>query len=442
VKNGESKAKRQRFAVLAVLGFGFFIDSAEDVALPMLFPAIRSALGLDVAALGLMTGVRIIFQTFSGPFWGMAADRFSRKWVLVIGAGLWGLWTSLCGLTFSFWQLFAAHVIACLGLGCLYPAAFSMVADTFGPHNRGKALGTIAAVGMLGIVAGAVIFGQLVGASDTGWRWAFITLGLASVVSGVLIAVAIRDPVRGAAEPELEHVITEEKAIQFRFHPANVVQILARKTVWVNFLQGVFLLTTINSLMTFFPTWLVDDRHLSQSHAMLIFGCVVVSLAVGSIGGGIVADSSDRRWPRYGRILISQISILVTLPAMYFLLIRATSTQSIIASALLAGFFIDWTRRGVKQPLVQNVIPPELRSTAMALTEFVQGAAASIIIIFFAGYAKRHGLTAALMILGCGSWTIALIVTSLYYLVYPADAVRLRNAMEHRRQLLAEVDIV
>jgi MFS family permease len=193
--------------------------------------------------------------------------------------------------------------------------------------------------------------------------------------------------------------------------------------------------------VTFFPTWLVDDRHFSQSHAMLVFGCVVVSLAVGSIVGGMVADSSDRRWPRYGRILISQISILVTLPALYFLLARATSLQSIIASALLAGFFIDWTRRGVKQPLIQNVIPPELRSTAMALTEFVQGAAASIIIILFAGYAKRHGLTAALMILGCGSWTIALIVTSLYYLVYPADALRFRNAMQRRRQLLAEADI-
>ncbi len=131
------------------LGFGFFIDSAEDLALPMLFPAIRTSLGLVYSQLGLIDNIRIIFQTFSGPFWGMAADKYNRKWILVLGTGLWGIWTAACGLVNSFWQLLILRIVACIGLGCLYPAAFSILCDIFGPRERGKSLGIIIAIGIL-----------------------------------------------------------------------------------------------------------------------------------------------------------------------------------------------------------------------------------------------------------------------------------------------------
>ena len=431
-----TRTRGARARILTALGFGFFIDSAEDVALPMLFPAVRNSLGLNYAALSMINSIRIIFQTFSGPFWGMAADRYNRKWILVIGTGMWGIWTLVCGLITSYWQLLAVRVIACLGLGCLYPAAFSMLADVFGPRQRGKAMGTISAIGMFGIVVGAFAFGELLTIPDVGWRWAFILLGLASILSGLVIAVLVRDPVRGGAEPELEEVITEETAAQFRFQIADVRQVLRSKTVWVNFIQGIFVMTPINALSAFFVTWLVDDRGFSEADAPMIFGGIVIALAVGSLVGGLVADWADERWARYGRIAVSQVSIAVALPAMWYLLTRAFTLGPILAFALIAGFFLDWTRRGVKQPLVQNVVRPELRSTAMALTEFFQGAVASVIIILFGNFADRFGLNRTLLILVCGFWAVALLVTVAYYFVYPPEARRLRAAMEERREII------
>lgn len=432
-----AKFRWARVRILTALGFGFFIDSAEDVALPMLFPAIRASLGLSYTALSVIDNIRIIFQTFSGPFWGMAADRFNRKWVLVIGTGLWGAWTLACGLVTNYYQLLAVRVIACIGLGCLYPAAFSMLADVFGPRRRGRAMGTISAIGMFGIVGGALAFGELLNIPDIGWRLAFIVLGSASVLSGLVIAILIRDPVRGGAEPELEEVITEESAAQFRFRLADIRALLRLKTVWVNFIQGFFLLTTINALTIFYVTWLVDDRGFSESDAPTFFGGVVVALAIGSLVGGLVGDWADTRWPRWGRTAVSQFSIIVSLPAMWFLLTRATTFGAILASSMVAGFFLDWTRRGSKQPMVQNVTRPELRSTAMALTEFVQGAGASIVIILFGRFADQFGLTRTLQILAVGFWAIALLVTTGYYFVYPAEAERLRGKMEERRSIIA-----
>jgi predicted MFS family arabinose efflux permease len=311
-----------------------------------------------------------------------------------------------------------------------------MLADVFGPRQRGKAMGTISAIGMFGIVVGAFAFGELLSIPDVGWRWAFILLGLASILSGLVIAVLVRDPVRGGAEPELEEVITEEAAARFRFQLADVREVLRSKTVWVNFIQGIFVITPINALSAFFVTWLVDDRGFSEADAPMILGGVVIALAVGSLVGGLVADWADERWARYGRIAVSQVSIVLAFPALYYMLTGAFTLGPILASALVAGFFLDWTRRGVKQPLVQNVVRPELRSTAMALTEFFQGAVASVIIILFGNFADRFGLNQTLLVLACGFWAVALLVTIAYYFVYPPEARRLREAMEERREII------
>jgi hypothetical protein len=121
---------------------------------------------------------------------------------------------------------------------------------------------------------------------------------------------------------------------------------------------------------------------------------------------------------------------------MWLLLTQATELGMIILLSSIAGFFLDWTRRGVKQPLVQNVTRPELRATAMALTEFFQGAVASIVIILFGRFADTYGLTQTLLVLACGFWIVGLLVAFAYYFVYPPEADALRQQMEQRRELI------
>jgi hypothetical protein len=183
---------------------------------------------------------------------------------------------------------------------------------------------------------------------------------------------------------------------------------------------------------------LVDDRGFSESDAPLFFGVVVISLAAGNFVGGVAGDKAFQRSPKYGRAVISQISIAIALPAMWYLFTRATSTPEIVICSIVAGFFLDWTRRGAMQPMVQSAVRPELRSTAMALTEFVNGAFASVVIILFGNFADQYGLSSTLLILTCGFWAIAFLVTPLYYVVFPPDAARLSAQMQERRELIVE----
>ena len=73
----------------------------------------------------------------------------------------------------------------------------------------------------------------------------------------------------------------------------------------------------------------------------------------------------------------------------------------------------------------------------MALTEFVNGAFASVVIILFGKYADQFGLSRTLLLLTSGFWAIAFLVTPLYYLVYPKDAKRLHAQMQERHDMIA-----
>ncbi|MBN2006080.1 MAG: MFS transporter, partial [Anaerolineae bacterium] len=137
----QSEPKSTRWKTLFALAFGYFIDQGEGQTISVLFPTIQKLWGLNYQALGQIGTIRSLLQALSAPFWGYAADKLSRKRVIIFGTGLWGLWTLFCGFTQNFGQLLVIRAISGLGLGCLMPATFSLMSDTFPPRQRGRALG-------------------------------------------------------------------------------------------------------------------------------------------------------------------------------------------------------------------------------------------------------------------------------------------------------------
>jgi MFS family permease len=169
--------RRGRWRTLSALASGYFIDQGEGQAMSVLFPAIRDALNFGYGGLGQIAGWRNLLQALSAPVWGFVADRTSRKWVIVFGTGLWGLWTLACGFVTSYEQLFWVRIIAGLGLGCLLLPTFSIISDLFGPEERGRANGFLGSAGFVGVIVSVVVLGWMLGVPGLGWRWGFYVLG-------------------------------------------------------------------------------------------------------------------------------------------------------------------------------------------------------------------------------------------------------------------------
>ena len=76
----------------------------------------------------------------------MPLTDFSRKKLLIWITGFWGIWTLAIALVANLSQLFFVRIMSSLGLGVLWPTAFSLISDLFPSkeaargrhHDRGQ----------------------------------------------------------------------------------------------------------------------------------------------------------------------------------------------------------------------------------------------------------------------------------------------------------------
>jgi MFS family permease len=429
---------------LFALGFGYLIDQGEAQAMSVLIPIIQSMWGISFAMIGLMTTLRNIAQTVSAPLWGYAADRYSRKTVLIIGTGVWGIWTILVGLTPDFSSMLIIRAVSGLGLGALMPATFSLLADHFPQSKRGRAMGTIGFVGAMGTVVGVLALGFV--ATPEMWRWGFIGLGVASILSGLIIWLLVTEVPRGSAEPELADIITEKKAQRYTINWPDVFSTLRIPTIWAAIAQGVTGSMPWVVMGFYFINWMVTDLGFAnditlsdpRGSAPLVFAVIVVGSAFGNFIGGVIGDYAEKINPKYGRTMIGQFSVLAGVPLMYILLTRASqmSFPSLVGLALVTALIITWPGRGAKEPMMQAVVPPEIRSSAYAIVNLIEGGLSAFAGLIAGALADRIGLTNALVWTIPFPWIICGIFFTAFYFTYPRDAARVRSMMVDRREEL------
>jgi MFS family permease len=437
-------SRAQRLRTLFALAFGYFIDQGEGQAMSVLFPTLQQVWGLSYTNLGTIGTIRSALQALSAPLWGYASDRFSRKQIIIFGTGVWGVWTALVGLTQNFQQLLIIRAVSGIGLGCLLPATFSIMADTFPPRLRGRALGVMEGIGVLGIIVGTFGLGFL--AYPHLWRWGFLSLGAFSIVSGLVVALFVKEPVRGASEPELAGKVTEENASRYTIQISDVVRIARIPTFWVAIVQGLAGSMPWVVLGLYLITWMVRTRGMTealdfsnpQGSATLAFIGIVIGTVFSNVLGGVLGDWADRLSPKYGRTFIGQLSVFSGIPLSYVML---TQTENwafwpffflCFATALL----ISWPGKGAKEPMLQATVPPELRSTAFALMTAIESGFAALAAFIAGRLADTIGFTEALVWTIPFPWIICFLLFSLFYWSYPRDAARMRALMRARAEEL------
>ncbi len=119
-----------------------------------------------------------------------------------------------------------------MGLGVFVPAAFSLVGDLFGNQERGRAAGILTGVGIIGSLVAFAVLPGLAEASPEGWRNGFIVMGIASVLTGLLL-LFIKEPTRGASEPELRDVVSSQSVSRFAIKRSDVRRLARIRSWWL-----------------------------------------------------------------------------------------------------------------------------------------------------------------------------------------------------------------
>jgi hypothetical protein len=107
-----------------------------------------------------------------------------------------------------------------------------------------------------------------------------------------------------------------------------------------------------------------------------------------------------------------------------------------MALSFFTALMISWPGKGAKEPMMQGVVPPELRGTAFSMTTFIESGFAAIAGVIAGTLADRIGLSQALIWTVPFPWVICAALFSLFYLTYPKDAVKLRELMAKRAEII------
>ena len=128
-----------------------------------------------------------VLQTVTGPL----SDRWGRKGLIVTGMWMQAAWLLLTGLIHSFgWWLVASGTLG-LGTAMVYPTLIASVSDASHPSWRARSLSVYRFWRDLGYAIGALSAGlvtDLFGAAA-----AIAAIGILAFVSGVVVAVAMRE---------------------------------------------------------------------------------------------------------------------------------------------------------------------------------------------------------------------------------------------------------
>jgi MFS family permease len=433
------KPKRRWLTVLA-LSAAAFVDSSENETISILWPYMYPNLGLRIGLLGSVLGISDLVRTLTLPFWGYAADHFSRKALLVGVTGFWGVWTMAIALVQDLPQLVAVRIVSSLGLGVLWPTAFSLLSDLFERKQRGLAAGVMTAVSFAGSIVSFGILPILAAGDPDSWRFGFVVMGLASVVTGLFLLV-VNDPPRGSAEPELDDVITEQAASRYSFKLSDLPEISRVRSWWVLVFHQSIDWIALAVLYGWAFTWL-DTLGLGDSAFM-----VVALLALGTLIGhaffGWLGDVLEGRYPDHGRTAMAQIGLLVSIPALTgFILMASQGLPALMFFGLLSGLSLSSVDTGARWPIAQAVLRPEIRATGRAALDMVVGIVSALAVVFSGMLVDQLGGDVSLMLLLLVP--LPKLVSSFLWIpmfrTYPPDRDALHEVLIQRRQQILSAE--
>jgi MFS family permease len=438
--SGKNNKPKRRWLSVFALSAAAFIDSSENDALSILWPYMYPTLGLSVGRLGSILGISGLVNTFTLPLWGYAADRFSRKALLVGVTGLWGLWTLAIAFVNDLPQLITVRIISSLGLGVLWPTAFSLLSDLFESRERGRAAGIMTAVSFSGAIASFAILPPLAMASPEAWRSGFVIMGLASVVTGFLLFI-VNDPPRGASEPELSDIITDETATRYSFRLSDLPSIARIRSWWVL----VFHQSIDNIALAILYGWsftYLDSLGLGES-AFMVVAVLTFGTLLGHAFFGWLGDFLENRYPQHGRTWMAQIGLVVSIPALVgFIAFGDKGIEPLMVFGLLSGIGLSSIDTGARWPIAQAVLRPEIRATGRAALDMVVGAVGALAVTLSGRLVDNFDGNVQLMLLLM--IPIPKLISTILWIPmfrsFPRDRANLHELLLKRRETLVTSD--
>ncbi len=315
---------------------GWTFDAFDFFVLVFVLPDAAKEFGRSIPALALTTTATLATRPVGAFIFGLLADRFGRRPILMANIAFYSLMEVLSGLAPGYASFLALRLLYGIGMGGNWGVGASLVLESVPPKWRGTASGFLQqgyAVGYL-LAAGAfyTVFPRW------GWRAMFF-IGVIPALLTLMLCAKLKE--------------TEA------WHQARTDWATYRRAIFGNtrlFFYLVLLMSVMNLIshgtQDMYPTYLQRQLHYSVNMTALVSA---ISMVGAIVGGLIVGNLSDRYGRRRSMVGAALLAVCV-IPLWVF----APNVALLMAGAFLMQFMVQgaW---GVIPAHINELSPPQVR---------------------------------------------------------------------------------
>lgn len=284
---------------------------------------------------------------------GWACDRFGRVKSIVVSLALFSILTCGLGLTQNFWQFGLLRFLASLGLGSLYIASNTLMAEYVPTQYRTTVLGTLQAGWSVGYIVATLLAGWII--PDYGWRTLFF-ISIIPIILAFLMYLLVPEPLiwqenRYQPQSSLAKKDISNSTWRIIFSDARNRNMFILWALTAAFLQ--FGYYGVNNWM---PTYLESELGLKFKDMTAYMVGTYTAMILGKVVAGYLAD-------KFGRKFIYAFGAIGT--AIFLPLIVFFNTPDNILYLLVLFGFLYGVPYGVNATYMTESFPNLIRGTAI-----------------------------------------------------------------------------
>ncbi len=367
----------RRWFMLSLLLIATIINYVDRVNISIAAPFMAKDLGLDKVEMGLIFSAFAWTYAFALVPAGFIADRFGSRFTYGASLISWSAVTVCQGMAGGFASLFGLR----LAIGAMeapaFPANSRAVTVWFPARERGMA----SSIYVCGQYLGTALFtGLLLWLATTyDWRHVFYSTGIIGIVFGVAWLYLYRDPMncKKVSKEELAYIeggggLVKSSQERNKFKWAQIAELLKYRQVWAICLGKFASTSALYFFLTWFPTYLIEERHLTMVKVGIFAVLPFIGATVGVLLAGFIADWMIRRG--YSLSFSRKLPLVVgSALGMSIMLVNFTDSNEVCIALLTIAFFAQGIASS-SWAAVSEIAPKEL----IGLTGGITSLAANI----------------------------------------------------------------
>jgi MFS family permease len=363
--------------VVLMVWFVCFFNYADRQAASSVLPLLSKNFSFNDFQLGVIGSAFAWIYAAMAPFAGMAADRFSRKNLIIAACIIWSFFTLATAWCGNFSSFVTVRALTGLAETFYFPSVMALISDFHAPATRSRAMSLHQSAVYAGTILGSWLAAIL--AEKSGWNVPFLVFGPAGILLALIISIFLQEPPRA---------VTEKQIVQAPASIGETLRIIFSSPIAI-FLMGAFLCANFVAFifLTWMPTFLYEKFNYSLGAAGLT-GAVFINLAsaVSVPIAGLLADKLSRRF--FGGRMVLQLIGLLGGAVFVFYVGKTASIGVLILSMTCFGLCKGFYDSGIFASLY-DFIDSRARGTAAGLMNTV-GWGGGALGPVFVGYVSRY----------------------------------------------------